>query len=842
MAAALDEGALRVLRQNLPDNTLDGSGAPLAAALVASPEATARSMDLMEMKIDTLQQELERLVRGSGGGPAASGGRVLMAKAQRLRAGVGGIQARLGEAHASVGPGLELPLAVVEAAAAGRSELLQKVQTHDQLAGVMAALALLKAAVAEHEAAVASGDLDAAARKVCSLEGMLQDEPLAGLVASGVRALSAVGAMIAGKRAELADLASTFVRQSFVVGRRGSGADTVVRCRFRRAIPMPSVARAQPTGGEALRVRLSVAWACLDTLGGGSRTMCVQALAKAMHTHFIDPLFARPAATQRAGGEGATADLTWSLVVDSPPDDGESGGATLRASSDPQLESETGNQLLGPLAELVEVLCAVNCDSDPSLCGAFGSEMWPRLTEQLAESGCLGAQDAEAVSAFETRLRKLGFVVEVTATTNRGDSMSVASGSGTKDITRGTVVDAPSLVGHVEGLRNREAKEVCGQLLQRARETLLNEDTGSSTAPAGGKYNQAVLFAFPPCETSASSRCIAGLLKECGEIAASQYADEPGAAEAALQTIDQLLDLFRATHAGRILPHGSTAGPGPSAVLHNDYMLLGHCCLTLGFEFRPALSQCSFASRVPGLRALADGALASYTTAVEGELRSHFDETRSFAEVWEPKRAATATKALEKIIYELEKLGRVWAPPVLPATSYALAIGGLLGKAASWIVAAVLRLAEDDMLCYKPDSLESLYATITLFVEKAPALLKFASGADDPAGTMREETCFPMREETCWAAAGQGWRRCRACEDYTFASSVSIWLYVILYMLTRDVIRRSRADQTGAQRCWCNVASWWSTGRTHRYRVRVPHCLTTTVTLIPLDFRPVAAA
>ena len=762
-APSLDEGALRVLRLNLPDGTLDASGAPLPAALAASPEATARSMDLMEMKIDTLQQELERLVRGSGAGPAASGGRVLMAEAQRLRAGVGGIQARLGEAHASVGPGLELPLAAVEAAAAGRAELLQKVQTHDQLAGVMAALALLKAAVAEHEAAVAAGELEAAARKVCSLEDMLQDEPLAGLVAGGVRALSAVGAMIAGKRAELAELAGTFIRQSFVVGRRGSGADTVVRCRFRCVLPMPSEAMAQPAGGEALSVRLYVAWACLDTLGGGLRATCVQALAKALHTHFIDPLFARPAPMHRPGGEEVSAELQWSLVVDSPPDDGESGGATLRASADPQQESETGKQLLAPLAELVEVLCAVNCGSDPNLCGAFGSEMWPRLTEQLAEPGCLGAQDAGAVSAFEARLRKLGFVVEFTATSDRGGSTSAASGSGAKDVT--STVDAPSLVGHVEGLRHREAKHVCAQLLQRARETLLSEDAGSSTARAyaDGNQNQnqdqAVLFAFPPCETSASSRCIVGLLRECVEIAASRYADEPGAAEAALQTIDQLLDLFRVTHAGRILPHGSTAGPGPSAVLHNDYMLLGHCCLTLGFEFRPALSQCTFVSRVPGLRALADGALASYTTAVEGELRAHFDETRSFAEVWEPHRAATATKALEKIIYELEKLGRVWAPPVLPATSYALAIGGLLGKAASWIVAAVLRLAEDDMLCYKPDSLESLYATITLFVEKAPsALLKFVSGADDDsAGT--------MREETCWAAAGHGWRRCRACKD-----------------------------------------------------------------------------
>ena len=67
---------------------------------------------------------------------------------------------------------------------------------------------------------------------------------------------------------------------------------------------------------------------------------------------------------------------------------------------------------------------------------------------------------------------------------------------------------------------------------------------------------------------------------------------------------------------------------------------------------------------------------------VESELRAHFAETRSFAEIWEEARATVASKALAKILYELQKLGTVWAPPVLPATSYALAIGGLLGKVA----------------------------------------------------------------------------------------------------------------------------------------------------------------
>ena len=38
---ALDDGALRVLRQNLPDDCLDAGGAPLASALAAKPESTA---------------------------------------------------------------------------------------------------------------------------------------------------------------------------------------------------------------------------------------------------------------------------------------------------------------------------------------------------------------------------------------------------------------------------------------------------------------------------------------------------------------------------------------------------------------------------------------------------------------------------------------------------------------------------------------------------------------------------------------------------------------------------------------------------------------------------------
>ena len=121
------------------------------------------------------------------------------------------------------------------------------------------------------------------------------------------------------------------------------------------------------------------------------------------------------------------------------------------------------------------------------------------------------------------------------------------------------------------------------------------------------------------------------------------------------------------------------------AHLHGDWILY-KCAMCVyvctGVEYRPALSRCSFVDRVPGLRTLAASAFADHTTTVESELRAHFAETRAFSEIWEEDRASTSSNALAKTLYELQKLGRVWAPPVLPAPSYVLAIGGLLGKVA----------------------------------------------------------------------------------------------------------------------------------------------------------------
>ena len=99
---ALDEGVREVLRRNLPEECVGVDGAPLPAALSSSPEATARAMDLMEMKIDTLQQELEGLVKGGGAAPAASSGRALMAEAQRLGAVAGGARAQEDEGEPAV--------------------------------------------------------------------------------------------------------------------------------------------------------------------------------------------------------------------------------------------------------------------------------------------------------------------------------------------------------------------------------------------------------------------------------------------------------------------------------------------------------------------------------------------------------------------------------------------------------------------------------------------------------------------------------------------------------------------------------------------------------------------
>ena len=147
-----------------------------------------------------------------------------------------------------------------------------------------------------------------------------------------------------------------------------------------------------------------------------------------------------------------------------------------------------------------------------------------------------------------------------------------------------------SLAGHVEGLRHREAKEACAQLLNRAREALVSANAGDATlesrsldlqnTAAGGPSDgaQTALFAFPVCETSTAAQSTVALMKECVQLAASRYGDDKGAsrlteartstpstprdllnlhlsllagaADVALQTIDQLLDLFRVTRAG----------------------------------------------------------------------------------------------------------------------------------------------------------------------------------------------------------------------------------------------------------------------------------------------------
>jgi hypothetical protein len=546
---ALDDGAARILRQNLPEECLDG-GAPRTSALIDRPESTARAMDLMEMKIEALQEELVRLVQGSGAGPAASGGRALAAQAAQLRRDVKDIDARLGEVHGSVGPALELPIAAVDSSASGRAELLEQVQTHDQLASIMAALSLFKSTVAQYDTDTAAGDLAAAASGVCVLEEMLREEPLASLAEDGARSICALGSMVASKRAELSEAATTAVRQSFVVGRRGSGADMVVRCRFRSVLPMTSKFKtgveSQPSNA-APTLQLPVVWTCLKTLGGDLVTASVRKVAEALHSHFIDPLFSKPL---QEGKTHEAAALGWELQVDDVVrEDGsfeESAAATLRLRSLPSAPDNTAGhteeQLLDPLARLVQALHAITCSGDPDMCSAFGSEIWPRLAEQLAGSGCLHAQDADAVGIFETRLRKIGFVVELgepavdtsAAATNIGlatsheDTRVAASG------TESTVA-ASSLTGHVEGLRHREAKEACAHLLNRAREALISStgDTAleSQREAVGGSPSslaQTALFAFPVCETSTAAQSTVALMEECVQLAASRYADEPG--------------------------------------------------------------------------------------------------------------------------------------------------------------------------------------------------------------------------------------------------------------------------------------------------------------------------
>jgi hypothetical protein len=546
---ALDDGAARILRQNLPEECLDG-GAPRTAALIDRPESTARAMDLMEMKIEALQQELARLVQGSGAGPAANGGRALAAHAAQLRRDVKDIDARLGEVHGSVGPALELPIAAVESSASERAELLEQVQTHDQLASIMAALSLFKTTVAQYDADAAAGDLAAAARGVCVLEDMLREEPLANLAEDGARSIGTLASMVASKRAELSEAAIMAVRQSFVVGRRGSGADMVVRCRFRCVLPTSKFktgAESQPSNA-APALQLPVVWTCLKTLGGDLVTTSVRQVAEALHSHFIDPLFSKPLVVQEGEPHEAAA-LGWELQVDDVVrKDGsfeESAAATLRLKPLPSTPDDaTGHaevQLLDPLARLVQALHAVTCSGDPDMCSAFGSEMWPRLAEQLAESGCLHAQDAEAVGIFETRLREIGFVVELGEPAVATSAAATSTGSATAQEDKRVAASgaestaaASSLTGHVEGLRHREAKQACAQLLNRAREALVSGagDTAleaqRETVASRSSLTQTALFAFPVCETSTAAQSTIALMEECVQLAASRYADEPG--------------------------------------------------------------------------------------------------------------------------------------------------------------------------------------------------------------------------------------------------------------------------------------------------------------------------
>lgn len=552
---ALDDDAARILRQNLPEECLD-AGVPLVSALVAKPEATARAMDLMEMKIEALQQELVRLVKGSGAGPAVSGARALVVQAARLRGGVKTIDTRLGEIHGAVGPALELPLTAVGSSASERAELLQQVQTHDKLASTMAALSLLRNTITQYDADVAVGDLVAAARGVCALEDMLGDEPLASLVVDDARPIVALASMIASKRAELSDMASAAVRHSFVVGRRGSGSEMVVRCRFRSVLPMASrVSTDGQSSNEVVSLRLPMVWTCLKTLGGDLVTASVRVVADALHSHFIDPLFSKPVTVQEGGEECEAPTLEWELQVDDVVQaDGSletSSAATLRVHSVDSARKNTAGfakeRLLDPLARLVEALHAITCGGNSDLCCAFGSEIWPRLTEQLAESGCLHAQDAEAVGMFETRLRKVGFVVELDKPNVDASSATTSTASvPTPDAQRVAVstaestAAASSLADHVEGLRHREAKEACAQLLSRARQALVSINSGqeslesctlNQSEAAGGipsSFAQTVMFDFPVCETSSAAQSIVALLRECVQLVASRYADEPG--------------------------------------------------------------------------------------------------------------------------------------------------------------------------------------------------------------------------------------------------------------------------------------------------------------------------
>jgi hypothetical protein len=408
-----------------------------------------------------------------------------------------------------------------------------------------------------------------------------------------------------------------------------------------------------------------------------------------------------------------------------------------RATLTPSEDAFDAAALLSPLQALLTEVHTVWFQGDLALCSAFGASLWPWLGEQLVERGSFSSSDLPALEALEEELLRLGFIE-----------------------TRPTC-----LCVHARSMQQSACTSACVELLGRGRQILL--DRAARSQPNEGRVserssiNEAVFFAFPPCQTSRAAEQLVSVIEVCFSLLHSEHADDTSALGIVVKTVHQLLELFRATASiGRpsLDPESAwDAGPGPAALLHNDCMLLAHRLLSIGFE-QPRRGQssggdtddqlCSFVSRAPEFRALAKRVLDGYTARVLVELAEHFAEADAFAELWVAKRAAKTTQALTKLLYELERLGAIWRA-VLPWPCYALALGGLVGKVAGWVVAAVIRLAQDDLLCFKPEGLEALYEALTLFRNSCPPIFappELSDGGGDG-------------EEACGAAGGSAWLR-----------------------------------------------------------------------------------
>ena len=705
-----NSGVSDVLRSCLPDGFVGGSGEIQVARLVASPEITATAADFLATKIDDSKAELARLM---GGGRAAEneGSVRLLRSAKELRSRVGTIRDRLGAIHASAGPALERPAAELTRAANSYVRLRDQEQVLAERASVMSALSAVAEQMHDLEACASSGDLAAAALCSTRIHDMLREPPLAALVEARVHLLENVESWVNRKRGELVLSASSLARSACTfISAPDEDLGLTINSRVPMKMPHDTI------------IRVAEVWACLRTIGGVALDRVVKAVASDLYDKFLARIFepVRKAQQTQAAGDGDGADF-WKLdvVCDS--------GSTVTARIRPSQTAVDALGFLHPLQELVQEVFTTLCGSDTYICGIFGANLWPRLGPQLVLHRSFATIDSSDIETFELALHQAGFVAEL-----------------------------PSCLStHTKGVQQRNVETICIDILCQGRDILLDCEARSSSCSAKGFLpaqrrqsntdGSRAIFEFPRCQTSVRVNSLVSLLQESLLDVQSRFINDDFAFSAVADTIHQALDLFGSVAAPAL---NSERGPGPVAMLHNDCMLIAHRLLSLGFEQRPRVLNRSFVSRVPEFRTLAAQILNTYTGRIQREMAMHYSDADSFCLIWEPHRAKAATNAMGKVAYELERLGAVWHP-ILPRSSFVLALGSLVDEAAGWVVESVLKLADEDLLCYESSALGSLYSCLAP-LQNVPAIFLPVTEADDTA------------ENFCLAAGGAGWRRFRA--------------------------------------------------------------------------------